>query len=45
MMEVRAVLTTVFVLNMTVGFVLANATMMLIGIAAGMAMVLVGTWR
>lgn len=45
MMEIRAVLTTVFVLNMTVGFVLANVTMMLIGIAAGMAMVLVGTWR
>ena len=45
MMEIRAVLTTVFVLNMTVGFVLANTTMMFIGIAAGIAMLLVGVWR
>ena len=42
MMEIRAVLVTVFVLNMTVGFVLANTVMMLIGITAGLAMLLVG---
>ena len=45
MIEIRAVLVTVFVLNMLIGFVLANTVMMMMGIAAGLAMVLLQTWE
>jgi hypothetical protein len=41
MMEVRAVLTTVFVLNMLIGLVMVNPLMIGIGIAAALALLLV----
>jgi len=45
MMEIRAVLTTVFVLNVLVGLIMVNTVMLAVGLVAGLGLLLSEVWR
>jgi hypothetical protein len=45
MMELRAVLTTVFVLNVLIGLVMVSPVMIAVGLVAAFALLLVHTCR
>jgi hypothetical protein len=44
MTEIRAVLTTVFVLNVLIGLVMTSTVMIAVGMVAGLGMLLAQVW-
>jgi hypothetical protein len=45
MMEIRAVLTTVLVLNVLIGLVMTSTVMIAVGLVAGLGLLLSEVWR
>ena len=45
MMEIQAVLVTVFILNMLIGLVMVNTLVLTVGLVAGVGLLLSQVWR